>query len=105
MRTAVPTTYLAIALLGGVLLGLPLQASQQAREKARAKLNERTGEMSTCAGYFLLLAFMVENSAGPDAKTELAHGIRSMGQAMFVQAMRVANSIGMEDRVATERLR
>src|SRR5215470_7692407 len=105
MAITMPRIYLAIALLGSVLTTLPLQASQQDRENARAGLSAFSREMSRCAAYFLLFAFIVENSAAPDADAELARRSRSTGQAVFVQAIKVSNYIGMDDHVATESLR
>lgn len=105
MRTAALTKHLAVALVGGALTDLPLQAAEQDRGDARAGLNDLSGQLSTCAAYYSLLASVIENSTGPEAKVELAEHIRPTGQAMFVQAVRAANHIGMEGDVIEQRVK
>src|SRR5262245_48135011 len=99
MKTAAVTKCLVAALLGSALAGSPVQATEPTPSDVRAGLNDLSGQLGTCAAYYFLLASVIENAAGPDAKAELAGHVRSTGQAMLVQPVTVANHIGMEGDV------
>ena len=60
--------------------------------------------MSTCSAYFSLLSEIVGNAEGPAAKAEIAGRIKSTGQTMLVQAINVANYIGLADDVVMQRV-
>ena len=100
MRTTRIMTYLAAASASVALLGAPSRAS----DSRRAGFDDLSREMSTCAAYFSLLSYVVENSPGPEAKAETAQRIRSTGQAMLTQSINVANYIGLADNVVMERV-
>jgi hypothetical protein len=95
---------LVLAALASVMLPQPLQAGQANRRESRAGFDDLIREMSTCAAYFSLLSSIIENSDGPPAKAEVAQQTKSTGQAMLVQAINVANHIGMPDDVVMERV-
>ena len=59
--------------------------------------------MSTCSAYYSLLSEIVGNAGGPAAKAEVAERIKSTGQAMLLQAINVANYIGVADDVVMQR--
>jgi len=59
--------------------------------------------MSTCSAYFSLLAEIVGNAEGPPTKAEVAGRIKSTGQAMLMQAINVANYIGVADDEVMQR--
>jgi len=69
----------------------------------RSGLDDLSKEMSTCSAYFSLLSEIVGNAEGPAAKAEVAGRIKSTGQAMLVQAINVANYIGLTDDVVVQR--
>jgi len=94
-------TYFAAAVASVTLLGAPSQAS----DASRAGFDDLSREMSTCAAYYSLLSDIVENSPGPGAKAETAQRIKSTGQAMLIQSIRVANYIGLADDVVMERVK
>jgi hypothetical protein len=105
MKKAAIAKYLVVALLGGALAGSPAQATEKTPGDARAGLDDLSGQLSTCAAYYSLLASVIENASGPEGKAELTGHIRSTSQAMFVQAVRVANHIGMEGGIVAERVK
>ena len=70
----------------------------------RSGLDDLSKEMSTCSAYFSLLSEIVGNAEGPAAKAEIAGRIKSTGQTMLVQAINVANFIGVADDVVMQRV-
>jgi hypothetical protein len=50
-----------------------------------------------------LLSAVVSNAQGPAGKTQVAGRIKETGQAMLLQAIKVANYIGMGDDVVMQR--
>jgi len=95
---------LAVSLMCCALLGQPLQADEERRDKGRAGLDELSNEMSTCAAYFSLLSSVIQNSAEPQRKAPIAERMKSVGQAMLTQAINIATYIGMDDSVAMQRV-
>jgi hypothetical protein len=59
--------------------------------------------MSTCSAYYSLLSAVVGNAPGPAAKAQVAGRIKQTGQAMLLQAINVANYIGVVDEVVMQR--
>jgi hypothetical protein len=59
--------------------------------------------MSTCSAYYSLLSAVVSNAQGPAAKAQVAGRIKETGQAMLLQAIKVANYIGVGDDVVMQR--
>jgi len=59
--------------------------------------------MSTCSAYYSLVSAVVGNAQGPAAKAEVAGRIKETGQAMLLQAIKVANYIGVGDDVVMQR--
>jgi hypothetical protein len=104
MQTTSLAKHFALSLVIGALMALPSQAGAPDRDLGRAGLSDLSHEMSTCAAYFSLLSSIVEKSAGPEAKPDVAQRIKSTGQAMLVQAINVANYIGVKDDVPMERV-
>ena len=92
--------YLALAVTGVVLLGPMARAA----ESSRAGFDDLSHEMSTCAAYFSLLSSIIEKSDGPEGKAEIARRIKLTSQAMLLQAINVANYIGMHDDAVIERV-
>ena len=70
----------------------------------RSGLDDLSKELGTCSAYFSLLAEIVGNAEGPAAKAEIAGRIKSTGQTMLVQAINVANYIGVADDVVMQRV-
>ena len=95
---------LAVSLMCCALLGQPLQADEERRDKGRAGLDELSNEMSTCAAYFSLLSSVIQNSAEPQRKAPIAERMKSAGQAMLTQAINIATYIRMDDSVAMQRV-
>src|SRR5262249_23693890 len=102
MRPTKMQCYLAIAAITGAVIGTAAQAGEPLSEKTRVGLDQLGHEMSSCAAYFSLLSSIVEKADGPADKIETAQRIKSTGQAMLVQAINIANHIGMGDRVVME---
>jgi hypothetical protein len=86
------------------LLSKPLQASEPARNKARAGLDGLSQEMSTCAAYFSLLSSIVESSARPERIGTVADRIKQTGQEMLTEATNIATYIGMNGDVSLQRV-
>src|SRR5215510_6669714 len=103
MRTTTIAKQLALPIIGCGLL-CPAQAAEESRNKGRAGLDELSHEMSTCAAYFSLLSTIMENSAGSETRAAAAKRIKSIGQAMLTQGINVASYIGVDEKVATERV-
>ena len=59
--------------------------------------------MSTCSAYYSLLSAVVGNAQGPAAKPQVAARIKETGKAMLLQAINVANYIGVGDDVVRQR--
>jgi len=89
------------ALVGGVLLTL-MSLSTHA-EGRRTGLDDLSREMSTCSAYYSLLSAVVINAQGPAAKAQVAGRIKETGQAMLLQAIKVAKYIGVGDDVVMQR--
>ena len=70
----------------------------------RSGLDDLSKEMSTCSAYFSLLSQIVGSAEGPAAKAEVAGRIKSTGRAILVQAINVANYIGVADDVVMQRV-
>ena len=100
MSTDFITRSLSVALASGLLLTVMPDPSHADR---RSGLDDLSKEMSTCSAYFSLLSEIVGNAEGPAAKAEVAGRIKSTGQAMLVQAINVANYIGVADDVVMQR--
>ena len=100
MSTHFITRSLCVALVSAVLLTVIPYPSHADR---RSGLDDLSKEMSTCSAYFSLLAEIVGNAKGPAAKAEIAGRIKTTGQAMLVQAINVANYIGVADDVVMQR--
>lgn len=100
MSTHFITRSLSVALASGVLLMVMPYPSHADR---RSGLDDLSKEMSTCSAYFSLLAEIVGNAEGPPAKVEVAGRIKSTGQAMLMQAINVANYIGVADDEVMQR--
>ena len=100
MSTHFVTRSLSVALASGVLL---LVIPCPSHADRRSGLDDLSKEMSTCSAYFSLLSEIVGNAEGPAAKAEVAGRIKSTGQAMLVQAINVANYIGLTDDVVVQR--
>ena len=100
MSTGFIARSLCVALASGVLLTLMPYPSHADR---RSGLDDLSKEMSTCSAYFSLLSEIVGSAEGPAAKAEVAGRIKSTGQAMLVQAINVANYIGLADDVVMQR--
>jgi hypothetical protein len=101
MSTSYMARSVTAALAGGVLLtvmSLPSQA-----DRRRSGLDDLSRELSTCSAYYSLLSAVVSNAQGPADKTEVAGRIKETGQAMLLQAIKVANYIGMGDDVVMQR--
>ena len=94
------TRSLSVALASGVLLSVIPFPSHADRQSG---LDDLSKEMSTCSAYFSLLSEIVGSAEGPAAKAEVAGRIKSTGQAMLVQAIYVANYIGLADDVVMQR--
>jgi hypothetical protein len=77
---------------------------QSANDQSRAGIEALSREMSTCAAYFSLLSSIIEDANGPAAKAEMAQRIRTTGEAMLLQSIKVANLIGVAEHVVTERV-
>ena len=101
MSTDFITRSLSVALASGVLLTVMPYPSHADR---RSGLDDLSKEMSTCSAYFSLLSQIVGHATGPAAKAEVAGRIKSTGQAMLVQAINVANYIGVVDDVVMQRV-
>jgi len=99
------TSYIArsipAALVGGVLLTI-MSLSTHADGK-RSGLDDLSKEMSTCSAYYALLSAVVSSAQGPAAKVQVAGRIKETGQAMLLQAINVANYIGIGDDVVMQR--
>ena len=100
MSTHIRTRSVSVVLASGVLLSVIPCSSHADR---RSGLDDLSKEMSTCSAYFSLLSEIVGNAEGPAAKAEVAGRIKSTGQAMLVQAINVANYIGVADDVVMQR--
>jgi hypothetical protein len=100
MSTDFITRSLSVALASGVLLAVMPYPSHADK---RSGLDDLSKEMSTCSAYFSLLAEIVGNAEGPAAKAEIAGRIKTTGQAMLVEAINVANYIGVADDVVMQR--
>jgi hypothetical protein len=87
-----------------LLFSHPLQANEENREKVRSGLAGLSEEMSTCAAYFSLLSSVIQNSVEREKNASVAERMKSTGQAMLTQAINIARYIGMDDRVAMERV-
>jgi hypothetical protein len=70
----------------------------------RSGLDDLSKEMSTCSAYFSLLAAVIGNAEGLAPKAQVAERIKMAGQAMFVQAMHIANYIGVAQDEMTQRV-
>jgi hypothetical protein len=92
---------LPVALVSGTLLTLMSLPSHA--DRRRSGLDDLSREMSTCSAYFSLLSTVVSNRQGPAAKTQAAGRIKETGQAMLLQAINVANYIGVPDDVVMQR--
>src|SRR5262245_7614512 len=101
MSTDFITRSLSVALASGVLLTVMPYPSHADR---RSGLDDLSKEMSTCSAYFSLLSQIVGSAEGRAAKAEVAGRIKSTGQAMLVQAINVANYIGVVDDVVMQRV-
>jgi hypothetical protein len=93
---------LIAAMVGCALLASTAQPS--AADQRRSGLDDLSNEMSTCSAYFSLLAVVVGNAKGTAAKGQVAEHIKLTGQAMLVQAINVANYIGLADDVVMQRV-
>ena len=101
MSTSYIARSLPATLVGGVLvtvMSLSLHA-----EGRRSGLDDLSREMSTCSAYYSLLSAVVSNAEGPAAKAQVAGRIKETGQAMLLQAIKVANYIGVGDDVVMQR--
>src|SRR6516225_7862127 len=101
MSTQIRTRSVSVVLASGVLLSVIPCSSHADR---RSGLDDLSKEMSTCSAYFSLLSEIVGNAEGPAAKAEIAGRIKSTGQTMLVQAINVANYIGVADDVVMQRV-
>jgi hypothetical protein len=95
--------HLTIYALSGGLIAASAQAGEGSSDQIRAGFDVLSHEMSTCAAYFSLLSSIIENADGPAAKVETASRLKSIGQAMLVQSINVADHIGIADDVVMER--
>jgi hypothetical protein len=59
--------------------------------------------MSTCSAYYSLLSAVVSNAPGSAAKAQVAGRIKATGQAMLLQSINVANTIGVGNDVVMQR--
>jgi hypothetical protein len=91
---------LPVALVSGTLLTLMSLPSHA--DRRRSGLDDLSREMSTCSAYYSLLSAVVSNAQGPTAKAHVA-GLKETGQAMLLQAINVANYIGVSDDVVMQR--
>ena len=103
MWTRAIAKQLALPIIGCGLLG-PAQAAEESRDKGRAGLDDLSHEMSTCAAYFSLLSTIMENSTRSETRAAAAKRIKSIGQAMLTQGINVASYIGVDEKVATDRV-
>src|SRR4030095_15275954 len=94
-------TRISAAVVSAVLLVTPVQPSNA--DRRRSGLDDLSKEMSTCSAYFSLLSAVVGNADGPANKAQVAGRIKKTGQAMLVQAINVANYIGVGDDVVMQR--
>jgi hypothetical protein len=92
---------ISAALVSAVLLVTTVQPSNA--DRRRSGLDDLSKEMSTCSAYFSLLSAVVGNADGPANKAQVAGRIKKTGQAMLVQAINVANYIGVGDDVVMQR--
>ena len=101
MSTSCIARSVPTALAGGVLLTL-ISLSTHA-DGRRSGLDDLSREMGTCSAYYSLLSAVVGNAQGPAAKAEVAGRIKETGQAMLLQAIKVANYIGLGDDAVMQR--
>src|SRR5262245_18170178 len=101
MSTDFVTRSRSVALASDVLLTAMLQPSHA--DRRRTGLDNLSKEMSTCSAYYSLLSAVVGNAQGPAAKPQVAARIKETGKAMLLQAINVANYIGVGDDVVMQR--
>jgi len=103
MRTTPIAKHLALPLICCGLLA-PAEADEQSRAKGRAGLDDLSHEMCTCAAYFSLLSSIIDKSGSSETKAGAGKRIKSIGQAMLSQGINVATYIGVDEKVATQRV-
>ena len=101
MSTSSMARSVPAAFAGGLVL-MVMSLSSHADRK-RSGLDDLSKEMSTCSAYYSLLSAVVSNAQGPAAKVQVAGRIKETGQAMLLQAINVANYIGIGDDVVMQR--